>query len=138
MAHGGTGSVLGGIGLYMVALGQYWVVLVGTWWYWVTRRWRVFDRMSPVFTTTEYRATQLVSSLKFKLNHAICDSINTDQIASPFVIDPKKLKEKDVDTIIVEVNNMECELKLLCKYIYCCSLQQWWKEEKVLLALRKR
>ena len=27
----------------------------------------------------------------------------SDQIASPFVIDPKKLKEKDVDTIIVEV-----------------------------------
>ena len=27
----------------------------------------------------------------------------SDQIASPFVIDPKKLKEKEVDTIIVEV-----------------------------------
>ena len=48
-------------------------------------------------------------SLKFKLNHAICNNINPDQIASPFVIDPKKLKEKDVDTIIVEVNNMECK-----------------------------
>ena len=27
----------------------------------------------------------------------------SDQIASPFIIDPKKLKEKEVDTIIVEV-----------------------------------
>ena len=77
--------------------------------------------------------------MKFELNHAICNNIDPDQIASPFVIDPKKLKEKDVDTIIVEVNNIECvKLKLLCKYMYCCSLRQWWKEEKVLLGLEKR
>ena len=33
---GGTGSVLGGSGWYLVVQGQFGVVLVGTWWYWVS------------------------------------------------------------------------------------------------------
>ena len=33
---GGTGSVLGGSGWYLVVQGQYGVVQVGTWWFWVS------------------------------------------------------------------------------------------------------
>ena len=33
---GGTGSVKGGTGWYLVELGQYVAVLAGTWWYWVS------------------------------------------------------------------------------------------------------
>ena len=36
---GGTGSLFGGNGQYLVVLGQYWVVLVSTWWYWVIIGW---------------------------------------------------------------------------------------------------
>jgi hypothetical protein len=34
---GGTGSVKGGTGLYLVALGQYRAVLIDTEWYWVSK-----------------------------------------------------------------------------------------------------
>ena len=37
MVLGGTGSVKGGPGWYLVVLGQYMAVLVGTWWYWVIK-----------------------------------------------------------------------------------------------------
>ena len=96
---GGTGSVLGGSGWYLVVQGQFGVVLVGTEWYWVSitqyclglscigsakglyaciywKKWR-FGRVTPMphtlthSQTTEYRATQLVSSIKHKLSHAI-------------------------------------------------------------------
>ena len=33
---GGTWSVWGGTGWYLVVLGQYGAVLVGTWWNWVS------------------------------------------------------------------------------------------------------
>ena len=33
---GGTESVLGGSGWYLVVQGQNWVVQVGTWWFWVS------------------------------------------------------------------------------------------------------
>ena len=82
----------------MVVLGQYMAVLVGTWCYWVSitqyclglscigsakgfyaciywKKWR-FGRVTPMphtlthSQTTEYRATQLLSSIQFKLSHA--------------------------------------------------------------------
>ena len=34
---GGTGSVWGSNGLYLVLLSQYRAVLIGTWWYWVIK-----------------------------------------------------------------------------------------------------
>ena len=36
--EGGTGSVRGGPGWFLVILGQYRALLVGTWCYWVSRR----------------------------------------------------------------------------------------------------
>ena len=36
---GGTGSVWGGTGWYVVVLGQYGAVLAGTWRYWVSITW---------------------------------------------------------------------------------------------------
>ena len=36
---GGTGSVRGGPGGFLVILSQYRAVLVGTWWYWVSVTW---------------------------------------------------------------------------------------------------
>ena len=39
MILGGTGTVQGGAGWYLVVLGQYKAVLVGTWWYWVNIDW---------------------------------------------------------------------------------------------------
>ena len=45
MVLGGTGSVWGGAGLFLVILGQYGAVLVGTWWHWVNIGWYwlIFD-----------------------------------------------------------------------------------------------
>ena len=42
---GGTGSVGGGTGWYLVVLGQYRSVLIDTWWYWVNmeRYWLIYD-----------------------------------------------------------------------------------------------
>ena len=39
MVLGGTGSVEGGTGWYLVVLCQYGAVLVGTLWYWVSIKW---------------------------------------------------------------------------------------------------
>ena len=38
LALGGTGSVCGASGWYLVILGQDWPVVIGTWWYWVSKR----------------------------------------------------------------------------------------------------
>ena len=45
MVLGGTGSVGGGTGWYLVVLGQYRSVLIDTWWYWVNmeRYWLIYD-----------------------------------------------------------------------------------------------
>ena len=45
MVLGGTGSVGGGTGWYLVVLGQYRLVLIDTWWYWVNmeRYWLIYD-----------------------------------------------------------------------------------------------
>ena len=45
MVLGGTGSVGGGTGWYLVVLGQYRSVLIDTWWYWVNmeRDWLIHD-----------------------------------------------------------------------------------------------
>ena len=47
---GGTWSVGGVIGWYLVVLGQYRAVLVGTWWYWVSmeRYWLIHDGTGSV------------------------------------------------------------------------------------------
>ena len=78
----GTGSVYDDNGWYLVSISWYCLVLGGTWSakglysciYW--KKWR-FGRVTPMpdtlthSQTTEYRATQLVSSIKHKLSHAI-------------------------------------------------------------------
>ena len=45
MVLGGTGSVEGGTGWYLVVLGQYRSVLIDTWYYCVTmeRYWLIYD-----------------------------------------------------------------------------------------------
>ena len=50
MVFGGTGSVGGGTGWYLVVLGQWEAALVGTWWYWVSRRqyWLVLGGTGPI------------------------------------------------------------------------------------------
>ena len=82
-----------------MVLGQYMAILAGTWWYWFSiswyclvlggtwsakglyaciywKKWR-FGRVTPMpdtlthSQTTENRATQLVSSIKHKLSHAM-------------------------------------------------------------------
>ena len=80
------------ISWYLMVLDQYTVLLAGTWWYWVSiswyclvlgstgsskgffaciywKKWRFGQVLYPSLTdsqTTEYRAAQFVSSLKFK------------------------------------------------------------------------
>ena len=79
MVLDGTGSVYDDTGWYLVSISWYCLVLVGTGSakglyaciYW--KKWR-FGRVLPmphISQTTEYRATQLVYSIKFKLSHAI-------------------------------------------------------------------
>ena len=78
MVLGGTGSVYDDTGWYLVSISWYCLVLGGTWSakgsyaciYW--KKWR-FGRVSPMpdRQTTEYRATQLVQSIKLKLSHAM-------------------------------------------------------------------
>ena len=43
MVLGGTESVEGGTGRYLVVLGQYRSVLIDTWWYWL-----IYDGTGPV------------------------------------------------------------------------------------------
>ena len=54
MVVGGTGSVKGGTGLYLVALGQYRAVLIDTEWYWVSkgRYWLVVGGIGSVKGST--------------------------------------------------------------------------------------
>ena len=78
MVLDGTGSVYDDTGWYLVSISWYCLVLGGTGSakglyaciYW--KKWR-FGRVLPMpdRQTTEYRATQLVYSIKFKLSHAI-------------------------------------------------------------------
>ena len=78
MVLDGTGSVYDDTGWYLVSISWYCLVLGGTWSakglyaciYW--KKWR-FGRVTPMpdSQTTEYSATQLVESIKFKLSHAI-------------------------------------------------------------------
>ena len=82
MVLDGTGSVYDDTGWYLVSISWYCLILGGTWSakglyaciYW--KKWR-FGRVLPMpdtlthSQTTEYRATQLVSSIKHKLSHAI-------------------------------------------------------------------
>ena len=68
---------------YWLVLGQYKLVLLGIRWYRVSKGlvclyilekveiWSGVTDASHHSQTTEYRATQLVSSIKFKLSHAI-------------------------------------------------------------------
>ena len=79
MALDGTGSVYDDTGWYLVSLSWYCLVLGGTGSAWacmpvyIGKKWR-FGRSLPmphVSQTTEYSATQLVYSIKFKLSHAI-------------------------------------------------------------------
>ena len=80
MVQDGAWSVWGDAGWYMVILGQYNLVLLGIKWYWVCKmlyclyilKKQRFGRVLPIpdIQTTEYRATQLVYSIKFKLSHA--------------------------------------------------------------------
>ena len=78
MVLDGTGPVYDDTGWYLISISWYCLVLGGTWSakglyaciYW--KKWR-FGRvlqMPDIPQTTEYRATQLVSSIKFKLSHA--------------------------------------------------------------------
>ena len=82
MVLDGTGSVYDDTGWYLVSISWYCLILGGTWSakglyaciYW--KKWR-FGRVTPMpdilthSQTTEYSATQLVSSIKLKLSHAI-------------------------------------------------------------------
>ena len=81
MVLDGTGSVYDDTGWYLVSISWYCLILGGTWSakglyaciYW--KKWR-FGRVLPMPDTlthsqTENRATQLVSSIKHKLSHAI-------------------------------------------------------------------
>ena len=78
MVLDGTGSVYDNTGWYLVSISWYCLILGGTWSakglyaciYW--KKWR-FGRVLPIPNrqTTEYRGTQLVESIKFKLSHAI-------------------------------------------------------------------
>ena len=81
MVLDGTGSVYDDTGWYLVSISWYCLVLGGTgsakglyaFIYW--KNWR-FGRVLPmphISQTTEYSATQLVSSIKFKLSHEIVD-----------------------------------------------------------------
>ena len=73
----GTGSVYDDNGWYLVSISWYCLILGGTCSakgfyaciYW--KKWR-FDRVTPMphRQTSEYRATQLLSSIKHKLSHA--------------------------------------------------------------------
>ena len=79
MVLDGSGSVYNDTGWYLVSISWHCLVLGGTWSakglyaciYW--KKWR-FGRVLPMpdTQTSEYRATQLVSSIKHKLSHAIC------------------------------------------------------------------
>ena len=78
MVLDGTGSVYDDTGWYLVSISWYCLVLGGTasakglyaCIYW--KRWRFGRVLSiPNSQTTEYRATQLVSSITHKLSHAI-------------------------------------------------------------------
>ena len=82
MVLDGTGSVYDDTGWYLVSISWYCLILGGTWSakglyaciYWKKLR---FGRVTPMphtlthSQTSEYRATQLVSSIKHKLSHAI-------------------------------------------------------------------
>ena len=78
MVLDGTGSVYDDTGWYLVSISWYCLVLGGTGSakglcaciYW--KKWR-FGQVTPMpdSHTTEYSATQLVESIKFKLGHAI-------------------------------------------------------------------
>ena len=97
MVLDGTGSVYDDTGWYLVSISWYCLILGGTWSakglyaciYW--KKWR-FGRVLPMpdtlthSQTTEYRATQLVSSIKHKLSHAITASAlhSSHSAGSPF------------------------------------------------------
>ena len=78
MVLDGTGSVYDDTGWYLVSISWYCLLLGGTWSakglyaciY--CKKWR-FGRVTPMphRQTSEYSATQLVSSIKHKLSHAI-------------------------------------------------------------------
>ena len=86
MVLDGTGSVYDDTGWYLVSISWYCLILGGTWSaeglyaciYW--KKWR-FGQVTPIpdtlthslthSQTTEYRATQVVYSINFKLSHAI-------------------------------------------------------------------
>ena len=78
MVLDGTGPVYDDIGWYLVSINWYCLVLDGTGsakglyaCIYIGKKWR-FGRVLPIpdIQTTEYRATQLVCSIKFKLSHA--------------------------------------------------------------------
>ena len=62
MVLGGTGSVRGGPGWFLVILGQYRALLVGTWWYWVSRRrcWLILGGAGSVWGNTGWYMPVLV------------------------------------------------------------------------------
>ena len=87
MVLDGTGSVYDDTGWYLVSISWYCLVFGGrgsakglyACIYW--KKWR-FGRVLPMpdRQTTEYRATQLVYSIKIQLSHATTDiSTNTDR-----------------------------------------------------------
>ena len=80
MVLDGTGSVYDDTGWYLVSISWYCLLLGGTWSakglyaciYW--KKWR-FGQVTPMphTQTSEYRATQLLSSIKHKLSHAMIE-----------------------------------------------------------------
>ena len=76
MVLGGTGSVYDDTGWYLVSISWYCLVR----WYMVSKglvclnileKVEIWSGVTDASQTTEYRATQLVSSIKHKLSHAI-------------------------------------------------------------------
>ena len=105
MVLDGTGSVYDDTGWYLVSISWYCLILGGTWSakglyaciYW--KKWR-FGRVLPMphTQTTEYSATQLVYSIKFKLSHTIYRVIILDpplpfKNTSPMILVPQLSRE---------------------------------------------
>ena len=76
MVLGGTGSVGGGTGWYLVVLGQYRSVLIDTWWYWVNmeRYWLIYVGTSSAEVAREHGwhpPKSLDSDENFKPEHTL-------------------------------------------------------------------
>ena len=141
MVLDGTGSVYDDTGWYLVSISWYCLVLGGTWSakgsyaciYW--KKWR-FGRVLPMpdTQTSEYRATQLLSSKKHKLSNAFWRYASQEHkkaeifrnsvygfqtISESSILSFLSVTFSMIHYVIHHAQHMQCTIQ---HSLYCCKL----------------